>query len=237
MPEPLLDEDSLAFYHGLARRLREGHLSPVEAAEESRRALPSPAVVERVRAEAERRIWHSPREGWALAHVACAAAQEPGRDLLQAECAPTLARALNALGRFAEAVSILHSLSEQLLAHSWPDRVDEVAALRQILGERLDILWGSEATREALLRLSESGGLAGYDVIHFATHAVLDHLAPSQCRVLLADDSLAWADILNLRLGARVVVLSTCEGAMGRQYPGDEIMGLARAFFLAIGLP
>jgi len=111
--------------------------------------------------------------------------------------------------------------------------VDEVAALRQILGERLDVLWGSQATREALLRLNETGDLAGYDVIHFATHAVLDHLSPSQSRVLLADDSLALADILNLRLGARLVVLSACEGALGRQYPGDEIMGLARAFFLA----
>ena len=110
---------------------------------------------------------------------------------------------------------------------------DEVAALRRVLGERLDVLWGSEATREALLSLSETGELADYDVIHFATHAVLDHLAPSQSRVLLADDSLALADILNLRLGARMVVLSACEGAMGQRYPGDEIMGLARAFFLA----
>jgi CHAT domain-containing protein len=118
-------------------------------------------------------------------------------------------------------------------ASSLPHTVDEVAALRQVLGERLDVLWGSEATRESLLRLNESGDLAGYDAIHFATHAVLDHLAPSQSRVLLADDSLALADVLNLRLRARMVVLSGCEGAMGQRYPGDEIMGLARAFFLA----
>jgi CHAT domain-containing protein len=118
-------------------------------------------------------------------------------------------------------------------ASSLPHAVDEVAALRKVLGEQLDVLWGSEATREALLRLSETGDLAGYDAIHFATHAVLDHLAPSQSRVLLADDSLALADVLNLRLRARMVVLSGCEGAMGKRYPGDEIMGLARAFFLA----
>jgi tetratricopeptide (TPR) repeat protein len=114
-----------------------------------------------------------------------------------------------------------------------PHAVDEVAALRQILGEQLDVLWGSEATRGALLRLNETGDLAGYDAIHFATHTVLDHLAPSQSRVLLADDSLALADVLNLRLMTRMVVLSGCEAAMGQRYPGDEVMGLARAFFLA----
>jgi CHAT domain-containing protein len=51
--------------------------------------------------------------------------------------------------------------------------------------------------------------------------------------VLLADDDLTLVDILSLRLGARMVVLSACEGAIGQRYPGDEIMGLARAFFMA----
>ncbi|MFQ5342369.1 MAG: CHAT domain-containing protein, partial [Anaerolineae bacterium] len=114
-----------------------------------------------------------------------------------------------------------------------PHAVKEIAAIRDVLGERLHVLWGAEATRETLLGLNESGDLVNYDVIHFATHAVLDHLAPSQSRVLLADDSLTVADILNLRLGARMVVLSACEGAIGKRHPGDEIMGLARAFFLA----
>jgi len=119
MLEP--DEDSLAFYHSLARQLCEGHLSPAEAAAESRRVHSSLAVVERLRAEAEQRTWHSPREGWALAHVTCAAAQEPGRDLLQAECALTLAAAINALGRFAEAVPVLNNVPELFLAHDRPD--------------------------------------------------------------------------------------------------------------------
>ncbi len=118
-------------------------------------------------------------------------------------------------------------------ARPLPHAASEVAIMRDMLGERLDVLWGGEATRETLLRLNETGELASYDAIHFATHAVLDPLAPSQSRVLLADDNLVVADILNLRLGARVVVLSTCEGAMGQRYPGDEILGLARAFFLA----
>lgn len=77
------------------------------------------------------------------------------------------------------------------------------------------------------------GDLASFDVIHFATHAVLDHLTPSQSRVLLADDDLTVVDILGLGFEARTVVLSVCEGGMGHRHPGDEIMGLARAFFQA----
>lgn len=118
-------------------------------------------------------------------------------------------------------------------ANPLPHAEHEVAALREVLGEQLHVLWGAEATRDAWLTLNESGDLAGYDTIHFASHAVLDPLAPSQSRVLLADGSLAIADILNLGLEGQLVVLSACEGAMGQPYPGDEIMGLARAFFLA----
>jgi tetratricopeptide (TPR) repeat protein len=118
-------------------------------------------------------------------------------------------------------------------ARPLPGAADEVAVLRQVLGDRLDVLWGPAATREALLHLNETGELAGYDVIHLAAHAVLDRLAPSQSRILLADESLTFADILNLRLRARLVVLSACEGALGQGHPGDELMALARAFFFA----
>ena len=108
-----------------------------------------------------------------------------------------------------------------------------MAALRDIWGDRLDVLWGSAGTRQALLQLNCTGQLANYDVIHFAAHAVVDHFAPSQSRVLLADDSLTFVDILNLRLQGRVVTLSACSSAIGTQQPGDEMLALARAFFYA----
>jgi hypothetical protein len=156
MLEP--DEESLAFCHSLARQLCEGHLSPDEAAAESRRLHPSPAVVERLRAEAEQRIGYAPREGWALAHVACAAAQESGRDLLQAECALTLAAVLNALGRFAEAVPILNSVTEHLLAH---DRVDLASRCYSEIVLACTFLGQFEVARTALAR--DRDILAGLD--------------------------------------------------------------------------
>ncbi|HID62225.1 MAG TPA: tetratricopeptide repeat protein, partial [Anaerolineae bacterium] len=165
MPKPWLDE-SLDFYHSLARRLCEGHLSSAEAAAESRRVHPSPAAVERLRAEAEQRIWRAPQEGWAMAHIACAVARELGCDLLQAECALTLAGALNVLGRFAEAVSILNSVTGHFLTHGRPDLASrcysEIVLARTSLGE-------FEVARTALTRARDI--LTGLD----------DPLAQARC--------------------------------------------------------
>jgi CHAT domain-containing protein len=109
----------------------------------------------------------------------------------------------------------------------------EIDALGRILNPRLDERWGSEATRSALADLDQTGRLARYDVIHFATHAMLDELAPSRSAILLHDGDLTFADILDLTLEAQLVVLASCEGALGRHFGGDEIMGLAQAFFHA----
>jgi CHAT domain-containing protein/tetratricopeptide (TPR) repeat protein len=118
-------------------------------------------------------------------------------------------------------------------ARSLPHADQEVAALRDSWGEKLDTLWGRAATRATILHLNKTAQLQNYAVLHFAAHAVLDPLAPSQSRILLADGSLTFVDILDLRLQARIVTLSACDGALGSPQPGDEMMALARAFFYA----
>jgi CHAT domain-containing protein len=118
-------------------------------------------------------------------------------------------------------------------ARSLPHADQEVAALRDSWGEKLDTLWGRAATRAAILHLNEAAQLQDYAILHFTAHAVLDPLAPSQSRILLADGNLTFVDILNLRLQGRVVTLSACDGALGSPQAGDEMMALARAFFYA----
>ncbi len=118
-------------------------------------------------------------------------------------------------------------------ARPLPHASREVAVIQELWQEQAHLLWGRSATRETLLHLSQSGDLAGYDILHFATHAVLDTLAPSQSRLLLADGDLTVIDILGLNLDAQLVVLSACRGAAGHLEAGDEMMGLARAFLLA----
>ncbi|HLF26291.1 MAG TPA: CHAT domain-containing tetratricopeptide repeat protein [Anaerolineae bacterium] len=114
-----------------------------------------------------------------------------------------------------------------------PHAEAELAALQEVFGQRLKQLWGEQATRATLLRMQHTGELDRYQVLHFATHAWLDHLAPTQSSVLLHDDHLAYIDILNLKLHAHLVVLASCEGALGQRYAGDEMVGLAQAFFFA----
>ena len=109
----------------------------------------------------------------------------------------------------------------------------EVRAIREAFDGRGRVLWGGEATVAALKALNESGELAEYDVLHFATHTVLDRAAPSLSRVVLADGDLTAAEVLDLRLSARLVTLSSCQGAVGALEGGDEMMSLARAFFYA----
>lgn len=118
-------------------------------------------------------------------------------------------------------------------ARPLPHVVAEVGRVRAALGDGTDVLWGEQASRARLLALSESGALAEYEILHFATHAIVSRLAPSMSRILLADASLTFADILALRLRARLVVLSTCESLLGETQAGDEIMSLALAFLWA----
>lgn len=114
-----------------------------------------------------------------------------------------------------------------------PHAADEVAMLREVLDGLGEFLWGAQATRHKLLDLDATGELRRFDVLHLATHAVLDSAAPHQSRVLLADDALTALDIFDLSLNARLVTLSACQTALGQGGQGDELLGLARAFFYA----
>jgi CHAT domain-containing protein len=95
-----------------------------------------------------------------------------------------------------------------------------------------------QASRETVL----GGALAGYRVVHFATHGVLDSDRPSLSGLVLSlvdesgtprDGYLRLHDIYNLRLGAELVVLSACQTALGKEIRGEGLVGLARAFMYA----
>jgi CHAT domain-containing protein len=109
----------------------------------------------------------------------------------------------------------------------------ELATLQEVWGSQLTTWWGESATRARLLQANDTRQLQAYDLLHFTAHAVLDQRAPTLSRVLLADGDLTFTDILQLRLNAPVVTLSTCDSAAGQAQLGDELMTLARAFFLA----
>jgi CHAT domain-containing protein len=76
--------------------------------------------------------------------------------------------------------------------------------------------------------------LARYQVVHFATHGVLDSRAPELSGLVLAHgELLSLADIYHLDLAADLVVLSGCRTALGRSVRGEGLVGLTRGFFQA----
>src|SRR6185312_5060031 len=95
-----------------------------------------------------------------------------------------------------------------------------------------------DASRETVL----SGRLAGYRIVHFATHTVLNTENPELSGVVLSrvdshgrprDGFLRLGEIYKLHLPADLVVLSACRTALGREIRGEGLVGLTRGFFSA----
>jgi CHAT domain-containing protein len=80
-----------------------------------------------------------------------------------------------------------------------------------------------------------------YSTIHLATHGVLDNRNPLYSHLLLTktdgdienDGSLEAREIMNMHLNADLAVLSACETGNGRISPGEGVVGMSWAFFVA----
>lgn len=110
------------------------------------------------------------------------------------------------------------------------DEVERAAHASQ----RSRVLVGASATEYELKHLP----LSDFSVLHFATHAVLDPVAPMRSAIVLGagrgDDGLLQArEIFQLPLTADLVVLSACRTAAGRPSTAEGMRSLARAFLYA----
>ncbi len=114
-------------------------------------------------------------------------------------------------------------------------RCSEIEAhdLAAQFGPRATLLLGGAASLDRLQAWSDGGTLAGFDIVHLATHAVFNGARPLTSRILLADGGLAVPDLFRLRLNARLVTLSACQTALSRLEPGDELLGLREALLFA----
>jgi CHAT domain-containing protein/Tfp pilus assembly protein PilF len=95
-----------------------------------------------------------------------------------------------------------------------------------------------DANRTAVL----GDGLSRFDIVHFATHAIIDDLHPELSAVALSsvdekgrprEGFLRAHEIFNMKLRAELVVLNACQTGLGREVKGEGLVGLTRAFMCA----
>lgn len=95
---------------------------------------------------------------------------------------------------------------------------------------------------DASLELATAGRLERYDILHLATHGVIDSRRPELSGLALTlvdrtgrprDGFLRLNTIYNLRLSADLVVLSACQTAVGKELVGEGLVGLSRGFIQA----
>jgi CHAT domain-containing protein len=113
------------------------------------------------------------------------------------------------------------------------DAEDEVRAIRTLFGSHCRLLVGSDATEA---RVKELAG--DFDILHFATHGILDDDDPMYSKLMLAggggeDGKLEAREIVRLRLHGALVVLAACDTARGRLRPGAGTVGTAWSFLVS----
>jgi CHAT domain-containing protein len=120
-----------------------------------------------------------------------------------------------------------------------PGTASEAEAVTNIMGsDHVFVATGLKATREAVL----NGNLGKYQHILFATHSLLDEEHPELSGLVFSlvnengeklDGYLRMKDIYQLKLSAELVVLSSCESALGKDMQSEGMIGLTRAFLYA----
>jgi CHAT domain-containing protein/Tfp pilus assembly protein PilF len=118
-----------------------------------------------------------------------------------------------------------------------PEAEQEVSSIAKTIGATSSkVLIGRDATERTFKTLAPS-----YSIVHLATHGVIDNKHPLYSHLVLTrsdgdpenDGLLEAREIMNLNLSGDLAVLSACETANGRISPGEGVIGLSWAFFVA----
>lgn len=115
---------------------------------------------------------------------------------------------------------------------------DEIAAIsRRYPGGAVTVYARSDAREE---HIKHSALVSDAQRLHFVTHGLVDDRRPERSALVLAVDPSSTEDgllqvheIFNLNLSSEIVVLSACQTALGKDVPGEGVMGLTRAFLYA----
>ena len=119
---------------------------------------------------------------------------------------------------------------------SLPGTKEEVAQIMDIAGGEL--LIDENASEANFKKLAP-----GFQVLHIATHGIIDDKNPMKSRLAFSnendsveDGSLFIYELYSLKLNADMAVLSSCNSGYGKLQQGEGVMSIARAFLYA-GVP
>ncbi len=137
---------------------------------------------------------------------------------------------------FAPAMPLTGTLNNDTIdLPALPGTIDEVNYIRKKI--KSDLFTREEATERNFRQYA-----AEYQILHLATHTLINDSVPLFSKLAFSPgnaDSLdndGWlntSDIYNLKLNAKMVVLSACRSGGGKLLQGEGIMSLARSFFYA----
>jgi CHAT domain-containing protein/tetratricopeptide (TPR) repeat protein len=116
-----------------------------------------------------------------------------------------------------------------------PATAQEARDIAAIYGDqRVDMLMGLDATREAVL----GKDLSAYRFVHIASHGIADAEVPQLSALVLGrfgrggrvrDPYIRAADLLEHTFDAQAVVLSACDSSLGKEFTAEGIVGLRYA--------
>jgi CHAT domain-containing protein len=111
---------------------------------------------------------------------------------------------------------------------SLPGTIKEVEAIKKLY-PHTNIYKEKKMTKNTVKISSEHA-----DILHFATHGILDHQSPVFSKLILSDGDLHVYEIFDMKLSASLVTLSACRTGLGGEISeGDELTGFSRAFIYA----
>lgn len=130
-----------------------------------------------------------------------------------------------------------HSADDDFGLNNLPGTEREVNMLESLMTEQ-GITSSTFTQEEAHEGVFKQSSLKNYDILHLATHGIVDQENPEESKVFLfpfdkEDGKLRAGEIYNLKTQADLVVFSACETGLGKVVAGEGIVGLSRALLYA----